>query len=89
MPIDPAAALESLGARWSPDFDAYASGQLPAERVRCVLCGKCPCECQRCTVIYRSWRARAAGEPGEPCGMTFMDGACPRGHGPGREDTHQ
>ena len=27
---DAVAALDSLGAVWSPDFDAYASGQLDA-----------------------------------------------------------
>jgi hypothetical protein len=41
----PAAALEQLGAKWSPDFGAYASGELDASKVRCVLCGKAPCEC--------------------------------------------
>jgi len=42
---DPAAALNQLGTVWSPDFDAYASGQLDASRVRCVLCGYAPCDC--------------------------------------------
>jgi hypothetical protein len=42
---DPAAALAALGAVWSPDFDAYASGQLDASQVRCVLCGHAPCDC--------------------------------------------
>ncbi len=42
---DPAAALAALGAVWSPDFGAYASGQLDASRVRCVLCGLAPCDC--------------------------------------------
>ena len=42
---DPAAALAALGAVWSPDFDAYASGQLDASAVRCVLCGHAPCDC--------------------------------------------
>jgi hypothetical protein len=42
---NPVAALNSLGAAWSPDFDAYASGQLDASRVRCVLCGHAPCDC--------------------------------------------
>ena len=44
-PADPAAALTELGAIWSPDFDAYASGQLDASAVRCVLCGLAPCGC--------------------------------------------
>ena len=43
--VDPVAALGQLGALWSPDFDAYASGQLPADQVRCVLCLTVPCAC--------------------------------------------
>ena len=31
--------------KWSPDFDAYASGQLDISKVRCALCTKTPCEC--------------------------------------------
>ncbi len=42
---DPVAVLSALDAVWSPDFDAYASGQLDASRVRCVLCGHAPCDC--------------------------------------------
>jgi hypothetical protein len=42
---DPAAALNALRAIWSPDFGAYASGQLDASRVRCVLCEHAPCTC--------------------------------------------
>ena len=42
---DPAAALAALGAVWSPDLGAYASGQLDASAVRCVLCGHAPCGC--------------------------------------------
>ncbi len=42
---DPVAAVARLGAIWSPDFDAYASGQLDASRVRCALCGHAPCDC--------------------------------------------
>ena len=41
----PGEALKQLGAIWSPDFDAYASGQLDASRVRCVLCQHAPCDC--------------------------------------------
>ena len=44
-PRDPAAALSALGAVWSPDFGAYASGQLDASQIRCVLCGHAPCGC--------------------------------------------
>jgi hypothetical protein len=42
---DPAAVLDALDVVWSPDFAAYASGQLPASAVRCVLCGHAPCDC--------------------------------------------
>jgi ADP-ribose pyrophosphatase len=42
---DPAAVLDALGAVWSPDFDGYASGQIDASAVRCVLCAKAPCAC--------------------------------------------
>ena len=41
----PAGALNTLGAVWSPDFAAYASGQLDTSAVRCVLCGHVPCDC--------------------------------------------
>jgi hypothetical protein len=43
--FDPEAVLDSLGAVWSPDFDAFASGELPASACRCVLCGTAPCSC--------------------------------------------
>ncbi len=42
---DPRELLDQLGAAWSPDFDAYASGKLGASQVRCVLCGHAPCDC--------------------------------------------
>jgi hypothetical protein len=41
----PAAALDRLGAVWSADFGGYASGQLDASQVRCVLCQLAPCDC--------------------------------------------
>ena len=44
---NPRKILDRLGAAWSPDFDAYASGQLDASQVRCVLCGHAPCGCPR------------------------------------------
>lgn len=37
--------VNKLGAKWSADFDAYASGRKSAAQVRCVLCGKAPCGC--------------------------------------------
>jgi hypothetical protein len=36
-------ALDQLGAKWSPDLDAYASGKTSSPR--CVLCLATPCEC--------------------------------------------
>lgn len=37
--------LDQLGAKWSPDFDAYASGEMDLSKVQCALCEKNPCEC--------------------------------------------
>lgn len=37
--------VNELGAVWSPDFAAYASGQLDISQVRCVLCRLAPCGC--------------------------------------------
>lgn len=36
-------AADQLGAEWSPDFDAYAAGEVDAPR--CVLCLQTPCAC--------------------------------------------
>jgi len=78
---DPIEILNTLGATWSPDFDAYASGQLDISRVRCVLCGHAPCECRQCTAVYENRYHLATGRPQfELCGMTIHDGQCPRGH---------
>lgn len=41
----PVEQVNTLGAQWSEDFDAYAFGQLSADRVRCVLCRTAPCSC--------------------------------------------
>lgn len=74
---DPKAILDQLGARWSPDLDAYASGALDLSQVRCVLCGHAPCTCRPCQAPYRSYLATEA----QPCGMTIQpNGECPRGH---------
>jgi hypothetical protein len=70
--LDPMAMLDQLGARWSKDFAAYASGQ-PGP-FRCVLCGQAPCTCQNCTATYVSWSGAES-----LCGMTLRDGECPRG----------
>lgn len=34
-----------LSVKWSPDFDAYASGEIELSAVRCVLCEEAPCAC--------------------------------------------
>lgn len=36
-------ALDRLGAKWSPDFDAYASGKTSTPR--CAVCTHSPCDC--------------------------------------------
>lgn len=38
-------AVDTLGAKWSPDLDAYAAGQIDASKVRCALCTHAPCDC--------------------------------------------
>lgn len=73
---DPVSILDQLGAQWSPDFDAYASGKLDISQVRCVLCRQAPCQCRQCERPYRRWLA----DEDEPCGMTLREGLCPRGH---------
>lgn len=42
---DKAAAFFLQSALWSPDTDAYASGQIDASQITCVLCLSCPCAC--------------------------------------------
>jgi hypothetical protein len=59
--MDPFELLTSLGARVSPDLDAYASGEISASQIRCVLCGSAPCACRPCPSC--SW----TGAPGKPC----------------------
>lgn len=49
--------------KWSPDIDAYASGKLPAHKVRCVLCGSAPCECQQCATCGFTKQAKYGGCP--------------------------
>lgn len=73
--LDPVDALDQLGAVWSPDFDAYASGQLDISRVRCVLCGKAPCACRFCELRHVSYLGAES-----VCGMRVDPAAgCPRG----------
>jgi hypothetical protein len=43
--LDPSAVLDRLGAIWSDDFDAYASGELDASKLHCALCQCAPCRC--------------------------------------------
>ena len=74
---DPMGVLLALGAKVSPDLDAYASGRLDISQVRCGLCGVAPCRCRQCEGPYLRYLA----EVPEPCGMTVgPDGECPRGH---------
>jgi hypothetical protein len=82
MPIDPRKILDSLGAQWSPDFDAYASGKLDITQVRCLLCGKAPCECKQCTAtVHHIYYLATGGPEYEICGMTIQaNGECYRGH---------
>lgn len=41
--MNPDEALDNLGARWSPDFDDFASGRIDASQVTCLMCGHRPC----------------------------------------------
>jgi hypothetical protein len=43
--MNPDEALNRLGARWSPDFDAYATGAIDASQVTCLMCEEAPCVC--------------------------------------------
>ena len=43
--LDPHKVLDQLGAIWSDDFDAYASGELSASKIHCALCQCAPCRC--------------------------------------------
>lgn len=35
----------AISAVWSPSFDDYASGKIPASEIICALCQRSPCEC--------------------------------------------
>ncbi len=84
---DPAGAVDYLGAEWSPDFGAYASGQLNVTQIRCLLCGQAPCKCRQCSAVVHNRYYLATGRPEyEICDMTIgPDGVCPRGHRTGSE----
>lgn len=45
MSSDPVDAVNELGAKWSPDLDAYATGELKAHQLRCAVCANAPCRC--------------------------------------------
>jgi len=84
--MDAREILDSLGATWSPDLDAYASGELDVSQVRCALCRHAPCTCTYCQATHEDRYYLATGRPqSEPCGMRVdpKTGECPRGH---RED---
>lgn len=80
---DPVSLLDQLGAVWSPDFDAYASGSIPISQVRCVLCRHAPCTCTYCPAVHENAWYLINGRPQYgPCGMRVdpAAGECPRGH---------
>lgn len=73
----------SIQVRISPDLDDYASGRISISQVRCVLCGKAPCQCKDCPVTYENKYYLATGRPQfETCTMRIdpATGECPRGH---------
>jgi hypothetical protein len=43
--VDPVAALDQLGVKWSPDLGNYATGEMRADQIRCALCANAPCQC--------------------------------------------
>lgn len=51
---DAARAMQRLGARYSPDFDACASGELEIRQVRCLMCEHAPCDCQQIGLTFGS-----------------------------------
>jgi hypothetical protein len=53
--------LKALGAQFSPNFDAFASGEITVSQIQCLLCGKAPCECRPCPKC--TWH----GAPGRRC----------------------
>ncbi|GAA2860391.1 hypothetical protein [Nonomuraea rubra] len=45
QPKNPREVLDELGAKWSPDLDAYLGGETDASKIRCTLCLEAPCAC--------------------------------------------
>lgn len=77
---DPRAILDQLGAVWSPDFDAYASGQLDASRIRCVLCQLAPCQCPPFgSPGYFALLDARHNRPGAPVPLSDHPAPCPDG----------
>lgn len=79
---NPAAALNWLGAKWSPAFSR--PGPLRITARDCVLCGPAQdCQCRPCGAPHENHYYLATGRPQfEKCGMTVRPGVpCPRGHG--------
>jgi hypothetical protein len=79
---NPVAALNWLGARWSPAFSR--PGPLVITARDCVLCGpQQDCQCRPCEATYENPYYLATGGPqSEACGMRIdpATGECPRGH---------
>lgn len=46
--FDPVKAFTSLGGKFSPNLDAYVSGEIGAHELVCVLCESAPCVCGPC-----------------------------------------
>jgi hypothetical protein len=43
--MDAVEAVNALGAKWSPDMDAWLTGDVELHEMRCALCTKRPCAC--------------------------------------------
>jgi hypothetical protein len=88
-PLDPREALDQLGAIWSDDFDAYASGELDASKIHCALCMCAPCRCPKfgsdayfALLDFRHGRPKRDTSPpcDDPaCPVTAQCGPHPRG----------
>jgi hypothetical protein len=42
---EPDDVLEALDAKFTPDLDAYAAGEIDLTQVRCLMCETAPCRC--------------------------------------------
>lgn len=68
-PADPEKILDSLGAVWSPDADAFFQGKQPAGGYRCALCQHAPCDCPPFgTPEYHALTDRRHGRKPSPSG---------------------